>query len=86
MNCSVTAGSGSPPSLAAPHSTMQGGSSEGSQEESFGRASMGVPGIITDKAKQDTENLKSARERFDKDRDAVNAWRTKHKVDAAGFV
>lgn len=57
-----------------------------SQEGSFGRASMGTPGLVSDSTKQDIENVKAARDKFEKEKEALHAWRTKHKVDAAGFV
>lgn len=56
------------------------------QEGTFGRASMGTPGVVSDSTKQDIDNVKAARDKFEKEREALHAWRTKHKVDAAGFV
>ncbi len=56
------------------------------QEGNFGRASMETPGVVSDSTKQDIENVKAARDKFEKEKEALHAWRTKHKVDAAGFV
>lgn len=47
---------------------------------------MGTPGLVSDSTKQDIENVKAARDKFEKEKEALHAWRTKHKVDAAGFV
>ena len=64
----------------------QNANSPPAQEGTFGRASMGTPGIISDSTKQDIDNVKAARDKFEKEKEALHAWRTKHKVDAAGFV
>ena len=56
------------------------------QEGNFGRASMETPGVVSESAKKDIENVKAARDKFEKEREALQSWRTKHKVDAAGFV
>lgn len=54
------------------------------QDSSFGRASMETPGVVQDSTKRDIENGKAAREKLEQER--LHAWRSKHKVDAAGFV
>lgn len=57
------------------------------QGTAFGRASMGNQGLDSGPNKPDMDAVKAARDRFEGEKEALHAWRTKHhKVDSAGFV